>query len=1065
MLSTFGNLVARCVGRRGLSILAGAALLLAAPGGMAGEVVRVGAYDNPPKCFIAQDGNPTGIFPELLNKVGGDRGWEIQYVFGTWTECLTRLEQGEIDLMIDVAFSKKRAERFAFAEESVLTSWGTVYARKNLPIETFQDLENRTVAVMRGSIHTDGTRGIKALMSAFDVPCRFVEVDSYQQVLMVVDSGAADAGVVNRMFGALHGDEYDLMHTPIVFNPRSLFFTAPRGSEKGQRLLDGIDASLTALKHDPQSVYHKILTYYLGSGSHRWDRQAATLAVDKLNLGATERAWIADHSPVRFSIDPGFAPFESYDKEGKYRGMAADYLELITRMTGIRFEAVKRSTWAESVQAIKAKEIDLLPCVGVSEERKSFLTYTHPYLKFSRVIITPMESVVTGLEDLSDLRIGVQDNSSHHGFLEEATDLKPQLYDTFEEAMLAVSRGEIDATIGNLAVSTHVMQELALTNIKMAAYAAEQPQALCLGVRKDWPELAAILNLALDAITPRQRNGVLREWLPLPSAASSGLELDQDEREWLLMHPRIRVAWDRGWAPIEFADENGLPQGISIGYLRALRQLLGVHFDMGAEQDATWQDTYAKLRQGELDMCSCLAVTPERLEHLDFTDPYLDVPVVIFGGKGIPYIDNMAELHGLRVAVVKGYATDEWLQRDHVDLQLRQTASIAEAFRLLQKRKADVFVGCVLPGNYYLSNLRHHDIRIVGETPYSYKLNMAVRKDWPIFGRILKKALRQLPKEETNSIYRKWVWLRYEHGFDYTFFGQILMGALVVILLFVYWNRRLASAIKERKNAEAALARSEQELRVSYTNLKEAEELKENLTHMIVHDMRAPLTIIAGSQDLLELHAETQELDGNIIRQNLKRARRGTRTLASMVQGLLDIGRLEAGQMELNLKTVDLYAIAHRSIDAMRPQAGDASIHLRCEGATAMGEMDAEIVERVLVNLVGNAIDASPKKASVCVKVSDTGDHVVAAVCDTGKGIPKECRDQIFEKFASAEKGAHRKHTSVGLGLAFCKLAIEAHGGQISVESADGCGSTFRFELPKTNPNAVKPAAASAVSS
>ena len=123
--------------------------------------------------------------------------------------------------------------------------------------------------------------------------------------------------------------------------------------------------------------------------------------------------------------------------------------------------------------------------IGYSDERQSYLSFSEPYLKFARVIVTPMGSLATGIKDLHGLRVGVQVDSSHHAFLKENTQLKPVLYKTYEEGLLAVSRGEIDAVVGNLAVTTHLMQELALTNIKMAGYADPRPQSLAIGVRKD----------------------------------------------------------------------------------------------------------------------------------------------------------------------------------------------------------------------------------------------------------------------------------------------------------------------------------------------------------------------------------------------------------------------------------------------------------------------------------------------------------------------------------------------------------------------------------------------------
>ncbi len=103
-----------------------------------GELLRVGAYENPPKVFTSPDGRTTGLFPEVLEAIAREHEWDIRYLHGTWNENLERLRAGEIDLMLDVAVSEERAEDFAFANESVLVNWGTVYAREGFPIRTFR---------------------------------------------------------------------------------------------------------------------------------------------------------------------------------------------------------------------------------------------------------------------------------------------------------------------------------------------------------------------------------------------------------------------------------------------------------------------------------------------------------------------------------------------------------------------------------------------------------------------------------------------------------------------------------------------------------------------------------------------------------------------------------------------------------------------------------------------------------------------------------------------------------------------------------------------------------------
>ena len=138
--------------------------------------VRVGAYENRPKIYTNTQGAVVGIFPDILDTIAYEEGWRLEYVFGTWSRCLERLEKNEIDIMVDVAFSEERERRYDFSSETVFLNWGTVYTRSGFGIESLMDLHGKTVAVMRGSIHTDGRDGIKGLASKFDLDLTYIEV-------------------------------------------------------------------------------------------------------------------------------------------------------------------------------------------------------------------------------------------------------------------------------------------------------------------------------------------------------------------------------------------------------------------------------------------------------------------------------------------------------------------------------------------------------------------------------------------------------------------------------------------------------------------------------------------------------------------------------------------------------------------------------------------------------------------------------------------------------------------------------------------------------------------------
>lgn len=477
--------------------------------------LTVGAYENHPKIYKDSDGEIAGIFADILNEIARRENWRLSYIYGSWTECLERLEKNELDIMVDVAYSKSRNQIYAFNSETVLVNWGIIYTQRDLMLESLLDLDGKNVAVMNGSIHTDGEGGIKSLVAQFDIDCSFIEVDNYHYVFELLGKKNVDAGVVNRIFGAMFEDSYEVSPTSIIFNPRHLKFAFPKHSPKTNHLVQRIDNYLKEAKRTPESIYHQTLYIYLSNLPHDWLDLDMRLKKDKkIPLTERERAWIADHPVIRLGIDPEFAPFEYIGEDGSYMGIASDYIDLLNRRLGLNMVVQRGFTWKTVMEKVARKEVDVLPCVDVTEARRAYLNFSKPYLTFHRVIITRMDApFLAGLEDLYGVSVAVQSSSSHEGYVKEHTRLDPVTYETLQEALLAVSNGSVDAFVGNIASSTYWIRKLNLANLKVAAPVSRSTQSLYIAARKDWPELVMILNKGISSITSDEMAEIRSRWV------------------------------------------------------------------------------------------------------------------------------------------------------------------------------------------------------------------------------------------------------------------------------------------------------------------------------------------------------------------------------------------------------------------------------------------------------------------------------------------------------------------------------------------------------------------------
>ena len=234
------------------------------------------------------------------------------------------------------------------------------------------------------------------------------------------------------------------------------------------------------------------------------------------------------------------------------------------------------------------------------------------------------------------------------------------------------------------------------------------------------------------------------------------------------------------------------------------------------------------------------------------------------------------------------------------------------------------------------------------------------------------------------------------------------------------------------------------EVESQYQELQRLEQLRDSLVHMLVHDLRAPLTGIRGYLELARMRVE--ELSAPDVLSDFDEMERGVTELTDMVSDVLDVSRFEAQAMPLSPVSTDLRSLAEEAVFVIgRPR--HATVELAVSAPVPV-VADATVIRRVITNLVGNAVKFSPRDGLVRVEAESNEAGAQLRVVDQGRGIPPEYHERIFDKFGQVGESSGALVRSSGLGLAYCKLAIQAHGGRIGVQSEEGKGSTFWFILP-----------------
>jgi PAS domain S-box-containing protein len=247
------------------TLFIGAVLSLSAALPAYGKTIKVGAYNFSPLCEIQviEPDDPVvddGFYVALLRAIAAREKWDLMFIPGSLSECLQRLGDGEIDLLPAVAYSKELANVYDFTHESVISTWGQVYARDKTKIQSWFDLTSKSIGVVRDDPYSNEAR---AILKRFDISCRFIEFRDYLDVFKALENKWIDAGIVDRLYGASHEKKFPIEKTSILFSPVELRFAVPK--DMNGELIAALDYELSLLKKDPSSIYYQLLDKLAGA--------------------------------------------------------------------------------------------------------------------------------------------------------------------------------------------------------------------------------------------------------------------------------------------------------------------------------------------------------------------------------------------------------------------------------------------------------------------------------------------------------------------------------------------------------------------------------------------------------------------------------------------------------------------------------------------------------------------------------------------------------------------------------------------------------------------------------
>ena len=794
---------------------------------------------------------------------------------------------------------------------------------------------------------------------------------------------------------------------------------------------------------------------------------ALPLAVSAQGPGGVDEELVA-------AIPRDFPPQYQLDENGRPDGFAIDVMEWVARSAGIRLSYRVVDSWSEVLELLRSGEADLIPNLGITEERRRHFAFTAPVESFALGLFVRRDSVgIEGLDDLVGRPVsGVRANAAAR-LLKGRPEIPLSVFNTKEEAFFALLSGSVDAfaypvpttwkmarTMGvaeRIRVAGPPLREVkrgiavrkgdaellarldaavewlladgAYHDIYLTWYAEEQPYWSI--ERLQWLAAAAIgtaLLLASILFAGWRYRGVLAFNRELEARVAERTEaLSSEMTERALREAALIDSEERFRALVESTDDWFWAVDEAGRYTYAspsLERLLGYR-----PEEVLGKTPFDLMAPGEALRVSAQfeRIVAERgpIKTLENRCLRKDGREVVIETSGLPILDSAGGFHGYR-----------GIDRDITE-RIRQRTALADS----ERRYRDIFDHMGFGVAIYTpvddgEDFRFRDINRAGERISN------VRRD-DLIGRTVRDCFPGIADEEFGlfSVFQR-VWRSGEPLF-HPVANYVDERHTIWVENYVYRLPRgelvaIYNDVTEREEATRALRAAKEQAETA--NLAKSEFLA-----TMSHEIRTPMNVVIGMSDvLLESPLMPEQ------RRYVEMQRNSGSTLLDLINTILDLSKIEAGHMTLAEEDFDLEALVRDAgeLMGMRAEEKGLTLETRMEpSAPLYVRGDGVRLRQVVINLLGNAVKFT-EHGEILLRVAASAEGIHFTVRDTGVGIAPEHLTAIFEKFTQADSFVTRRFAGSGLGLSIAKQLVELMGGRIWVESEVGDGSAFHFIVP-----------------
>jgi len=738
--------------------------------------VAVGQSDGP-FYFRDQKGHADGWLVDLWRLWSQKTGIKVKFVTVPFSETLKLTAAGTVDVQGGCYYSRERAAYLEYVAPLAATTTNFFFRKNIYGIETLKDLLGFRIGVIKSDFvmgylreHLPGAS--LAVYATTDELFQALKDDELR--VFAVD---ASVGLYFLKKWKMFGDFNYYPGKPLISG------TLQAAVKKGNKVLPPlIKEGLSAIAPEERAAIER-----------RW-------------IGMTQTK---TEGVLTIACDRYYPPFTMLTPSGRAAGILVDLWHLWSTKTHRKIAFVFED-WEKSVQMVKEGKADIHSGLFKTKAREEYFSFSAPLFAVQDKLAFRADQDPVMLNQMSDERVGVIAGSAEETELKKNyPDIIVSPYMGYRELLQALLNRDVFA-IYDVGVSLQrAMEELGLRGEVRISEESMPIRDLFSGVLKNNRLRLKAINQGLSQITEQEIRDIEAVWIPnadlqLHSGKARPLALTAEEKDWLADHREMKLGIDPDFMPFEAFGPGDVYEGISASYVDILNQKLGIN--MVPVKGLSLLEMKEAAIAGNLDVLPCISMTSQRSEVLNFTRPYINFPVVAVTRKDAPFISDLHGLKGEKVAVVRGYYEQEMMEKHFPEIPLLPVENIEQGLEAVDKGKATAYVDRSASAIYAIRKMGLKDLKIAVTTRYGPGLRFAVRKDWPQLAPILEKGLQSIPEAEREKIANRWINVRFAERTNWDFLLKIGISSAAIIALILafilFWNRRLAREVGERKRAE-----------------------------------------------------------------------------------------------------------------------------------------------------------------------------------------------------------------------------------------------------------------------